>query len=183
MQKGLPARYLLHLGTLEPRKNLELLVRAFARWRAQASLADQEVRLVLAGGKGWYYDALFRLVEALGLADVVLFPGFVPGAELPAWYQAAEGFVYPSLFEGFGLPVLEAMACGAPGAVQPGRQLARSGRRRGADLSHGRRRRAAVRLAVIGGSAGSTRCLADARVGACRPVFLAALCRGNDLRL
>ena len=69
---------------------------------------------MLAGGKGWYYDTIFAQVEALGLAGEVLFPGFVPPAELPDWYRAAEAFVYPSLFEGFGLPVLEAMACGAP---------------------------------------------------------------------
>lgn len=112
--KGLPPRYLLYLGTLEPRKNLELLVRAFARWRAQAGPVDQEVVLVLAGAKGWYYDTIFRQVEALGLSDVVYFAGFVPTAELPDWYRAAYAFVYPSQFEGFGLPVLEAMACGLP---------------------------------------------------------------------
>jgi len=112
--KGLPARYLLYLGTLEPRKNLELLVRAFARWRAQAPPADQEIALVLAGGKGWYYDTIFRQVEAVGLQDLVRFAGFVPAAELPDWYRAAHAFLYPSLFEGFGLPVLEAMACGLP---------------------------------------------------------------------
>ncbi len=113
-RKGLPARYLLYLGTLEPRKNLELLLRAFAAWRAQAPAADQEVKLVLAGGQGWYYATIFAQAAALGLGDAVLFPGFVPPSELPDWYRAAAGFVYPSLFEGFGLPVLEAMACGTP---------------------------------------------------------------------
>lgn len=112
--KGLPARYLLFLGTLEPRKNLETLLRAYARWRTQAAPADQDVRLVIAGGKGWFYDAIFAHTAALGLQDSVLFPGYVPDAELPDWYRAALGFVYPSVFEGFGLPVLEAMACGAP---------------------------------------------------------------------
>jgi glycosyltransferase involved in cell wall biosynthesis len=72
------------------------------------------VKLVLAGGKGWYYAEIFQLVEELGLAEQVIFPGFVPGAELPHWYQAALAFVYPSLYEGFGLPVAEALACGAP---------------------------------------------------------------------
>lgn len=112
--RGLPERYLLYLGTLEPRKNLELLVGAFARWRRQAPPEDQAVHLVLAGAKGWYYEAIFRRVQELGLSDAVSFPGFIPAAELPDWYRAAEGFLYPSLLEGFGLPVLEAMACGVP---------------------------------------------------------------------
>jgi glycosyltransferase involved in cell wall biosynthesis len=111
---ALPERYWLYLGTLEPRKNLSLLLSAFARWREQASPADQKVHLVLAGGKGWYYDTIFAQVAALGLAEVVHFPGFVPDGELPAWYRAAELFLYPSHYEGFGLPVVEAMACGTP---------------------------------------------------------------------
>ena len=112
--KNLPARFLLYLGTLEPRKNLELLLKAFARWRNQASAEERQIKLVLAGGKGWFYTEIFRLVNALDLEQSVLFPGFIAENELPLWYQAAEGFVYPSLFEGFGLPVLEAMACGTP---------------------------------------------------------------------
>jgi glycosyltransferase involved in cell wall biosynthesis len=112
--KALPARYLLYLGTLEPRKNLERLVRAFGLWRYSAGDAAADVKLVLAGGKGWYYDTIFAQVESLGLAEAVLFPGYIPPAELPGWYRAAEAFVYPSLFEGFGLPLLEAMACGIP---------------------------------------------------------------------
>ncbi len=112
--KGLPARYLLYLGTLEPRKNLELLVRAFGRWRASAPAAAADVKLVLAGGKGWYYDTIFTEVSSLGLSGAVIFPGFIPSAELGDWYRGATAFVYPSRFEGFGLPVLEAMACGTP---------------------------------------------------------------------
>jgi glycosyltransferase involved in cell wall biosynthesis len=112
--KGLPARYLLYLGTLEPRKNLELLVRAFGRWRNLAPEAAAGVKLVLAGGKGWYYDAIFNEVSSLDLTGEVIFPGFVPSVELPDWYRGAAAFVYPSMFEGFGLPVLEAMACGTP---------------------------------------------------------------------
>jgi glycosyltransferase involved in cell wall biosynthesis len=112
--KGLPDRYLLYLGTLEPRKNLDLLVRAFAEWRARAGTAAGEVKLVLAGAKGWFYEEIFRRVRELGLDQATIFPGFVAEDELPRWYQAATGFVYPSLFEGFGLPVLEAMACGTP---------------------------------------------------------------------
>jgi len=112
--RQLPERFILYLGTLEPRKNLPLLIRAYAHWRQQAAPAEQAVKLVLAGGKGWYYDEIFQLVTHLGLQADVLFPGFIPDADLANWYRAAELFVYPSLFEGFGLPVLEAMACGAP---------------------------------------------------------------------
>jgi glycosyltransferase involved in cell wall biosynthesis len=101
----------LFLGTLEPRKNLVHLVDAFAAWR---KTSGQRVKLVIAGGKGWYYQQVFARVQELAMADDVIFPGFVPADELPWWYRAAECFVYPSLFEGFGLPVLEAMACGTP---------------------------------------------------------------------
>ncbi|MCB0189738.1 MAG: glycosyltransferase family 4 protein, partial [Caldilineaceae bacterium] len=64
--------------------------------------------------KGWFYEEIFRLVRELELTEWVHFPGFIPDADLPIWYSAAEGFIYPSLFEGFGLPVLEAMACRTP---------------------------------------------------------------------
>lgn len=113
-RSGAPERYLLYLGTLEPRKNLDLLLRAFARWRQATTIENRDVKLVLAGARGWYYDEIFRNVEALGLTEHVHFPGFVPTEALPGWYAAAEAFVYPSLFEGFGLPVIEAMASGAP---------------------------------------------------------------------
>ena len=69
---------------------------------------------MIAGGKGWFYEQIFARVQALGLVDQVIFPGFVPVEELPWWYRAADLFIYPSLFEGFGLPVLEAMASGTP---------------------------------------------------------------------
>ena len=115
---ALPERYWLTLGTLEPRKNLSMLLDAFARWRQTATVNgqahDQNVHLVLAGGKGWYYETIFAQVAALGLTEFVHFPGFVPDEELPAWYGAAELFLYPSRYEGFGLPVVEAMACGTP---------------------------------------------------------------------
>lgn len=109
-EKGLPERFVLYMGTLEPRKNIPLLVRAFAKVREQIP----EVQLVLAGGKGWGYDDIFAEVMQLGLKDAVLFPGFIPSEEQALWYGAAEIFVYPSRYEGFGLPPLEAMACGTP---------------------------------------------------------------------
>jgi glycosyltransferase involved in cell wall biosynthesis len=107
-RRGLPERFVLFVGTLEPRKNLVRLVEAFARIR------DSRVGLVLAGGKGWLYDDLFARVEALGLDEEIVFPGYVMNDELPLWYNAATVFGYPSVYEGFGLPVLEAQACGTP---------------------------------------------------------------------
>jgi len=109
--KKLPEHFILFVGTLEPRKNLVRLIDAFAACRRGAT---RPAKLVLAGGKGWFYETAFRRVHELSLDDEVIFPGFVPPDELPWWYRAADLFVYPSLFEGFGLPVLEAMACGTP---------------------------------------------------------------------
>ncbi|MCZ7543730.1 MAG: glycosyltransferase family 4 protein [Anaerolineae bacterium] len=106
--RGLPPRFLLFLGTLEPRKNLLTLLRAYA------ALPDRAVKLVLAGGRGWLYGEIFDAIASLGLDGDVLTPGYVPDDELPLWYRAAEAFVYPSIYEGFGLPLLEAMASGAP---------------------------------------------------------------------
>jgi len=107
---GLPERYLLYLGTLEPRKNLTTLLRAYARLRRRGL----DWPLVLAGPKGWLYEDIFRTIDALRLAEHVRLPGYVAYEEQPLWYGGATVFVYPSTYEGFGLPVLEAMACGTP---------------------------------------------------------------------
>ncbi|HSN75336.1 MAG TPA: glycosyltransferase family 1 protein, partial [Anaerolineae bacterium] len=112
-QQSLPERYVLHLGTLEPRKNLVRLVQAFAQVKAHDP-GQPPVKLVLAGGKGWSYDAIFAEVARLGLEQEVVLPGYIADEELAWWYRAAAVFAYPSLLEGFGLPVLEAMACGTP---------------------------------------------------------------------
>lgn len=109
----LPDRFILYLGTLEPRKNLKRLIKAYSIIRDKASIPD-EVKLVLAGGKGWLYDDIFELVEKKGLEDQVIFPGYIAGEHLVELYNLAELFAYPSLYEGFGLPSLEAMACGTP---------------------------------------------------------------------
>jgi glycosyltransferase involved in cell wall biosynthesis len=108
---GLTMGYLLYLGTLEPRKNITTLIDAYAQLRATYS---RDEKLVLAGGKGWLYDATFQRVQELGLESEVIFPGFVSDAEQLLWYHSAAVFVYPSLYEGFGMPVTEALACGIP---------------------------------------------------------------------
>jgi glycosyltransferase involved in cell wall biosynthesis len=107
----LPERYILFLGTLEPRKNVVHLLEAYARLRA---MDPETPPLVLAGAKGWYYETIFQRARSLGIQHAVTFAGYVRDEDQPLWYAAAELFVYPSLFEGFGLPVVEAMACGTP---------------------------------------------------------------------
>jgi len=108
----LPERYILFVGTLEPRKNVKALLQAFAR------IADEQpqdhLKLVIVGRPGWGSEDYGAMVEALGLQTAVQFTGFVDDEYLPDLYRGALLFVYPSLYEGFGLPVLEAMACGIP---------------------------------------------------------------------
>ena len=100
---------LLYVGTLDPRKGLDTLITAFGLLAARIPH-----HLVIAGQKGWYVDALFRQVEALGVGRRVHFTGYVADDDLPTLYNLADLFVFPSRYEGFGLPVLEAMACGTP---------------------------------------------------------------------
>ena len=109
---GLVGRYLLYVGTLQPRKNLERVVQAFERICGLPDLAD--LQLVLAGKQGWLYETLFRQVAHAGLQGRVIFPGYVADADLGALLSGAEAFVFPSLYEGFGIPVLEAGGCGVP---------------------------------------------------------------------
>ena len=101
--------YVLSIGTLQPRKNHIRLIEAFDR-----ALRDSQYNLVLAGGKGWMYDEVRAQVSKYELQDRVIFPGFVAEEHLAALYSAADVMAFPSLYEGFGLPVLEAMACGVP---------------------------------------------------------------------
>lgn len=108
----LPSKYILSVATLEPRKNTKLLLESFAS--AISSLPECEVSLVLVGGKGWVKDDLTIYSKKLGILDSVVFTGYLPDDELPKVYSRALFFVYPSLYEGFGLPVLEAMQCGLP---------------------------------------------------------------------
>lgn len=100
--------FLLHVGTLQPRKNIPILLQALA------ALKKPDVDLILAGGKGWFYDEIFSQVQELGLNNRVHFTGYVRDEELPFWYNAAKVLVFPSVYEGFGMPIIEAMACGTP---------------------------------------------------------------------
>jgi glycosyltransferase involved in cell wall biosynthesis len=107
-REKLARRFILHVGTLQPRKNIEVLLDAFAQLRRT------DLELILVGGKGWSYQSIFNRVEELGLVDKVRFPGYVSDADLPLWYNAADVLVFPSVHEGFGLPVIQSMACGTP---------------------------------------------------------------------
>ncbi len=104
--------YFLYVGTVQPRKNLVRVIEAFAN--ASKRLAGAAPILVIAGKRGWLSEGIARRAAELGIADRVRFAGYVADDDLPALYREALAFVFPSLYEGFGMPVLEAMACGAP---------------------------------------------------------------------
>ncbi|MDO8570157.1 MAG: glycosyltransferase family 1 protein [Candidatus Daviesbacteria bacterium] len=132
--------YFLFVGTIQPRKNLERLIEAFSviailsdpaiagESKEKQSQEDKiatsgrkidpprndDLKLVLAGGKGWLSDEIYALPKKLGIEDKVKFLGYVPDEDLPALYSGAQAFLFPSLFEGFGLPILEAFACNCP---------------------------------------------------------------------
>lgn len=106
--------YILSVGTVEPRKNHVTLIAAYARLRRATGLPHE---LVIAGARGWLYEPIYAAPAAHGLADHVRFLGLVDDGDLPALYAAADAFAFPSLYEGFGLPPLEAMACGVPVVV------------------------------------------------------------------
>lgn len=108
---GIQGDYILYTGTLEPRKNVANLVRAFSLLKNQEKISH---RLVIAGKKGWLYEQLAAEARDLGIDRDVVFTGFVPDEDLPCLYNGASLFAFPSLYEGFGLPPLEAMACGCP---------------------------------------------------------------------
>ena len=119
---GISQPYLLFVGVIEPKKNLARLLEAFALLRQETSVG-KELQLVLAGGKGWFSDHLLPKVQELRLTEQVIFTGFVPEADLPDLYRGAEVFVFPSIYEGFGLPVVEAMAHGVPVVTSNGSSL------------------------------------------------------------
>ncbi len=109
---GIRSPYLLFVSTVQPRKNVTRLIEAFARARQQTGM--REATLVLAGKRGWMAEEIERRANELGLADRVMFAGYVADADLPALLSGALAYVIPSLYEGFGMTVLEAQACGTP---------------------------------------------------------------------
>jgi glycosyltransferase involved in cell wall biosynthesis len=116
---GITGPFVLYLGRLQARKNLTRVVEAFAQVR-RAGLPH---RLVLAGKQDSLFEPVLSRIRELGLESEILLPGFLTAADVPLFYNAAEVFVYPSLFEGFGLPVVEAMACGVPVITSQGSSL------------------------------------------------------------
>jgi len=100
--------YLLFLGALKPSKNLERLIEAFNQFR------KDNMKLVIAGKKGWLYESIFEIVKKLSLENKVIFTDFVSDEDKPLLMSQAEAFLLPSLYEGFGIPVVESMACGVP---------------------------------------------------------------------
>ena len=110
LRYGVTFPYILYVGSLESRKNLPRLLQAYAQLREWS----QQWRLVIVGARRWKYTPIFDTVQELGLQSHVHFTGYVEEEDLPALYNGADLFVFPSLYEGFGLPVLEAMACGTP---------------------------------------------------------------------
>lgn len=107
---GIKGKYFLFVGTLQPRKNIIRLIRAFAKLNTRANL-------VIVGKKGWLYDDILSLAQTLKIDDRVIFTGFAPNEDLPALMKYSLAYVLPSLYEGFGIPVVEAQACGAIVAV------------------------------------------------------------------
>ena len=105
-REQLPEQFILHVGTLQPRKNILVLLKALAL------MGEAALPLILVGGKGWMFDEIFARVKALGLQEKVRFTGYVADDDLPLWYNAATLLAFPSVYEGFGLPIVEAMACG-----------------------------------------------------------------------
>lgn len=111
-QHGLPEKFLLFVGTLQPRKNLDGLIRAMGFLRQKLDWP-----LIVGGGEGWMYESVKRVVSQQHVGGRVRFVGYLPAEDLPLWYSAASIVVVPSFYEGFGLPALEAMACGTPVVV------------------------------------------------------------------
>lgn len=106
-----PGSYILYVGTLEPRKNIKNLLKAYS---CLPEFLRGKYPLVLAGGLGWLMEGLDKEIRRLGISTSTIKTGYVPREDLPSLYNGASIFVYPSLYEGFGLPPLEAMACGTP---------------------------------------------------------------------
>lgn len=111
---NIASKYILFVGTLQPRKNIERLIEAYSRIVTKSNAKDANVQLVIIGKKGWQYESILAAPEKFGVQNSVKFLDFVGDEDLPTFYENAEFFVLPSLYEGFGLPVLEAMKYGCP---------------------------------------------------------------------
>jgi glycosyltransferase involved in cell wall biosynthesis len=110
-RNNLPSKMILNIGTLEPRKNVVTLIKAFKKLQERGF---KDYVLTIAGEKGWLYKKIFKEIKSSGMEQSIRLLGVVRDEELPLLYNCADLFVYPSLYEGFGLPPLEAMACGVP---------------------------------------------------------------------
>ena len=117
---GVHVPFILYVGTIEPRKNITRLIQAFAQLKRKGL----PHKLVLVGQPGWHCEPIYAEVERQGLQGEAVFTGYVPFEDLPALYSAAESMAFPSIYEGFGLPVLEAMACGTPVVTSTSSSLA-----------------------------------------------------------
>jgi glycosyltransferase involved in cell wall biosynthesis len=110
-QYSLPEKYILYVGTVEPRKNLITLIKAFSQMKRESGTQE---KLVIVGAKGWKFSPIFELIQDLKMEHDIIFTGYVSDEDLVAIYNGALCFVLPSIYEGFGLPLLEAMQCGLP---------------------------------------------------------------------
>lgn len=117
---GIEGKYILYMGTLEPRKNIGILIEAY---HMLAKDDNNLPKLVIAGKRGWMYESLFQMVQEFALENQVIFTGYIEDKDSPALMTGAELFVFPSLYEGFGIPPLEAMACGTPVIVSDAEAL------------------------------------------------------------
>jgi glycosyltransferase involved in cell wall biosynthesis len=117
---GISSDYLLFVGALQPRKNLRRLLMAYQQLRLKKKI---EHKLVIVGKKEWLFESIFAAVRDLQLDNDVIFTGYLPSEHLPSLFSAATVFIYPSIYEGFGMPVLESMACGTPVITSTGSSL------------------------------------------------------------
>ena len=109
---GITFSYILYLGTIEPRKNIENLIEAFEKFKSLNK--DSELKLVIAGKMGWKTEQIKKKLESSAVKDDIVLPGYVNRSDMPSLYSHAKMVIYPSLYEGFGMPIIEAMACGVP---------------------------------------------------------------------
>lgn len=111
---NIPNDYILYMGTLEPRKNIESIIKAFSLFKKENIINSKDIKLVIAGKKGWMFESIFNLVTELKLEENIIFTDYIDEADKPIIYNMAKLFIFPSIYEGFGIPILEAMASSVP---------------------------------------------------------------------